>query len=149
MSGCQWKYGTNFSSYGTFELKLFNNTFVAFIMKHTVDISQTLIRHISDIYQVYLGPILGIFEVYLRHIYMSIYLYVNSLLKWFQLTPPLITYHYSIRTPRSSQIMQVPACFYSECKLSIGKLVFQCCAMSPPQLLPPSRKYVRCPPLPA
>ena len=36
MSYDQWKYGTNFSSYGAFELKLFENTFVAFIKKHPV-----------------------------------------------------------------------------------------------------------------
>ena len=36
MSYDQWKYGTNFSSYGAFEWKLFKNTFVAFIMKHPV-----------------------------------------------------------------------------------------------------------------
>ena len=36
MSYDQWKYGTNFSSYGAFEKKLFKNTFVAFIMKHPV-----------------------------------------------------------------------------------------------------------------
>ena len=36
MSGYQWKYGTDFSSYGAFEKKLFENTFVALIMKHPV-----------------------------------------------------------------------------------------------------------------
>ena len=36
MSGYQWKYDTNFNSYGAFESKLLENTFVAFIVKHTV-----------------------------------------------------------------------------------------------------------------
>ena len=36
MSYDQGKYGTKFSSYDAFELKLLKNTFVAFIMKHPV-----------------------------------------------------------------------------------------------------------------
>ena len=36
---------------------------------------------------------------------------------------------------------------YSKCQLSLGYLAFQCSVVFPPQLFPPSTKYVRCPTL--
>ena len=53
MSYDQRKYGTNFSSKGAFEQKLFKDTFVAFIMKHPVHATSYLL--IVDCYLLIAG----------------------------------------------------------------------------------------------
>ena len=78
MSYDQCKYGTNSSSYGAFEQKLFKNTFVAYIMKHPVN---TKIIHMS--FQVssliYIMPLPNIKIVYILN---SVLFGVMALTLW-------------------------------------------------------------------